>query len=100
MITDEQLRAALQALPHEHVTPADIERRIAQVDYIRLGATITVCHMTLDNGFSVRGESGCVDPRNYNRVVGEKLARERAVAKLFPLFGFLLAEARHVRDRT
>lgn len=81
----------------ELVTAAEIERRIKQVDYIRMGTTITVCHVTLDNGFSVRGESGCVDPRNYDQKIGEKLARERAVAKLFPLFGFLLAETRHVR---
>jgi hypothetical protein len=87
-------------MPHEQVTAADVEARIGRVEFVRLGGTITVCHLTLDNGFSVRGESGCVDPRHYNQETGERLAREKAMAKVCLLLGFLLAETRYQTCRS
>lgn len=109
MLTNEQLEAALAELPGERVTLAYIESRIALKTFVRLDApfdTVTLCSIMLDNGFSVRGESACVDPANYKRELGEKIAYDQAISKLWPLFGFLLAEARSrrvpatpVRDR-
>jgi hypothetical protein len=96
-MTSEELKAAIDRLPHERITLPEMEARIAKVSYIRLGETVTLCHLVLDNGYSVRGESACVDPRNYNQPIGEKLARDQAVGKLWPLFGFMLAESRHLR---
>jgi hypothetical protein len=49
------------------VTKQRIEGRIASVDYHCLGATVTLCNVTLDNGYSVRGESACVDPATSMR---------------------------------
>jgi hypothetical protein len=40
--------------------------------------TVTVCSIKLDNGYSVRGESACVNPENYNREIGEKIAYDNA----------------------
>jgi len=40
----------------------------------------------------VRGESACVNPANYNQQIGEHYALIDAKRKLWPLFGFLLAE--------
>ena len=75
------------------VTAESIERRIQKVEFHRLpGTTCTLCNITLDNGYSVRGESACVDTRNYNEDVGQTLAKKDAFQKLWPLFGFLLAE--------
>ena len=74
------------------VTKDDIAARIADCDYIRLGATVTVCSLTLDNGFSVRGESACVDPASYDQAIGERLAYDDAFRKFWPLFGFLHLE--------
>lgn len=96
MLTNDQLAAALADRPGERVTPDYIESRMARVEYHTLPkSTVTVCNITLDNGFSVRGESACVDPANYDRAIGEKIAHDNAFQKLWPLFGFLLAEARH-----
>lgn len=75
------------------VTEADMLARIVSKDFHRLGDdTVTVCNLKLDNGYSVRGESACVDPRNYNKDIGENFAYADAFRKLWPLFGFLLAE--------
>ena len=51
----------------------------------------------LDNGFSVSGESACVNPENYNQQIGEKIAFDNAFRQLWPLFGFLLAEKYKLR---
>lgn len=91
MLTDEQLKSALDASPAERVTEADMQARIAEVKFHRFG-NLTHCTIHLDNEYMVTGESSCVNPENYNQQIGEKIAYDNAFAKLWPLFGFLLAE--------
>uniref|UniRef100_UPI00403FCC4B Gp49 family protein n=1 Tax=Streptomyces sp. DSM 41634 TaxID=3448656 RepID=UPI00403FCC4B len=52
----------------------------------------TICILTLDNGFTVRGESSCVDAKNFNKELGEKYSREDAVKKVWAFLGFRLAD--------
>ena len=91
---DQMLREA------ERVTKEQITARIKDVKYTRLTETLTHCNITLDNGFNVTGESACVNPENYNQEIGEKIAHDNAFNKLWPLFGFLLAEKNFVRAET
>lgn len=80
----------------EAVTAEHIKSRIVDTRYIQVeGTTLTICILTLDNGFNVRGESACVNPAMYNQVKGENYAYEDAFSKLWPLMGFLLAEDRY-----
>ena len=74
------------------MTKEGIESRIFGKSWLRFNDTVTICSITLDNGFSVRGESACVNPANYNQEIGEKIAYDNAFNKLWPLYGFLLAE--------
>lgn len=75
------------------VTKEAIESKIKAVGYVVLpGTTVTVCMITLENGFSVRGESACVDPAEFNRAVGEEYAYKDAFNKIWPLEGYLLKE--------
>lgn len=91
-----ELEAKIAATPGEKVTEAYIKSRIAQIDYLILpDTTVTICSITLDNGFSVRGESACVDPQNFRQDISESIAYDNAFRQLWPLFGFLLAERRH-----
>jgi hypothetical protein len=94
MLTADELRTALTRMPGDHITEEYMRGRIKSVDFHRIGATVTLCSITLDNGYSVRGESACVDPANYNQAVGENLSSDDAFRKLWPIFGFLLAEKR------
>jgi Phage protein (N4 Gp49/phage Sf6 gene 66) family len=94
-----ELEAAIAAKPGPKVTTQAMSARIADIVYINL-RTVTVCSITLDNGFSVRGESACVDPANYDKQIGEALAYTNAYGKLWPLFGFLLAEILHQAKTT
>ncbi len=89
----DELITALDKSPAERVTPAYIESRIVKQTFNRIeGTTLTLCILSIDNGFEVTGESACVNPENYNKDIGEKIAYDNAFRKLWPLFGFLLAE--------
>ncbi len=78
------------------LTSADINNKVDRVEYFVLpDSTVTICHITLKNGFSVRGESACVSKANFNKALGEKYAYEKAFSKLWELEGYLLAEKLH-----
>lgn len=96
MIDNEELQALLALSPAQRVTPELMEGRIVDTRFDRYSETITICQITLDNGFSVRGESACVNPENYNQEIGEKIAYDNAFRQLWPLFGFLLAETNFI----
>lgn len=82
-------------MPATKVEPADLEAAIRNEAYHVLpDTTVTVCVLTLDNGYSVRGESACVDPANFNEAIGREYARKDAINKLWPLLGFRLADRR------
>lgn len=78
------------------VTLGDVERAVADVSFTRLlksdgtPSTTTVCHITLDNGFSVQGTSGCVVPEKFNEALGQEYAKERAMNEVWALLGYEL----------
>lgn len=92
MINDTELESKLNASPAPRVTKDVMASRIKNVSYLKLEETVTICSITLDNEYSVRGESACVNPENYDKEIGERIAYDNAFNKLWPLFGFLLAE--------
>lgn len=51
---------------------------------------LTFCVLVLRNGFTVTGESACASPENFNAEIGRKIARDNAVAKVWPLMGYEL----------
>ena len=82
------------------VTKEQIILRITDIQYLVLeGTTVTICSITLDNGFSVRGESACVDPAEFKVEIGREIAYDNAFDKLWPLFGFMMMEDAY-RDKT
>ena len=53
---------------------------------------LTFCVLVLRNGFTVTGESACASPENFDPDIGRKIARQNAVAKIWPLLGFRLRD--------
>lgn len=53
---------------------------------------ITFCVIVLRNGFTITGESACASPENFDAEIGRKIARQNAVAKVWPLLGFRLRD--------
>lgn len=97
-MTNEELDAAIAATPGEKVTNATLDAAIVEHIFLNpLGTTLTVCVIKLRNGFTVTGESACVDPANYRREIGEKIAYDNARNKIWLLEGYALAERRRER---
>jgi len=84
-------------LPTENtVTMVGILDKVSKEQYhIFPGTTLTLCCLTLANGFTVTGESACADPDNFNSATGEYYARQAAVSKIWLLEGYLLREKLH-----
>lgn len=102
MLNDKELSDKLAASPAERVTQEYMRNRIVEEGFTNpaLTPTVTICTLILDNGYSVRGESACVNPANYDPAIGAKIAYDDAFKKLWPLFGFLLAEKNFVKGGT
>ena len=54
-----------------------------------------VCELTLQNGYTVRGESATVSRENFDPQIGEGIARKNARDKIWGLEGYLLQERIH-----
>ena len=67
------------------VTHEMLEGMVRDVSYTVIGETLTICNIICKNGFSVTGESACVDPANFDKKKGEMYAYESAFNKLWPL---------------
>ena len=75
------------------LTPDLIDKAIKEEDYHVFEKTcLTVCCLTLRNGFTVTGESACASPENFDAEIGRKIARENARNKIWMLEGYLLKE--------
>tara|TARA_R110000803_G_C11989465_1_gene321825 strand:+ start:34226 stop:34753 length:528 start_codon:yes stop_codon:yes gene_type:complete len=78
--------------PAHTVTLKGIEGKIAKAEYAVFGPTLTVCVLTLENGFKITGESACASPENFDKDEGEDIAYKKAREKVWMLEGYLLKE--------
>lgn len=117
-MNDEQIEQEIQdkGLTAPRVTMDDIEAAISSESYFTafdgvvgrsmndngavsrqevidgsLLSRLTFCVLSLRNGYTVTGESACVSPENFDAELGRKIARQNAIDKCWPLFGFHLA---------
>jgi hypothetical protein len=75
------------------VTPDMLDDEIASEQFhVFTGSCLTVCALTLQNGFVVTGESACASPANFDAEIGRTIARRNAREKLWPLLGFRLRD--------
>lgn len=107
-VDDKEIEQEIQdkGLTAPRVTLADIEACISY-EYCATGERIckdylanvsmplrclTICILVLKNGFTVTGESACVSPENFDAELGRKIARQKAVDKIWMLEGYLLKD--------
>lgn len=83
-----------KGLSAPRLTPADIDAQIVGEAYhVFPGTTLTVCALTLRNGFHVTGESAAASPENFDQEIGRKIARSNARDKIWALEGYRLRSA-------
>ncbi|NQW92669.1 MAG: hypothetical protein HQ446_01285 [Polaromonas sp.] len=118
MPTDQQIESEIVAKGKTapRVTPVDLQANIASEHYFTAGdgcfgrelqicgtATtnitslnlLTFCVLVLRNGFTVTGESACASPENFDPLIGQKIARQNAEQKIWPLMGYALKQQLH-----
>lgn len=106
-ISDE---IAAEKATEPRVTLKYIESRIARQIYFTVGEAarkldipadplgedrmdvLTICILTLDNGYTEVGHSSPVSDGNFDSIKGQRFAYESAVRKLWPMFGFAMRE--------
>jgi hypothetical protein len=96
--TDDEIEAKIKEkrLNAPRLTPSDIESVIKSASYTVLpSGRVTICELTLTNGFTVRGESSCVSIENFDKQLGEEIAFQDAREKIWQLEGYLLKERLH-----
>lgn len=99
--TDEQLQADHAASGHNapRVTPDQLDETISAAQYWQPeGTTLTVCVLTLANGFHVTGESASASAENFDAEIGRKLAYDHARNKIWVLEGYLLRQRLHDQE--
>lgn len=85
-----------KGLTAPRLTPKQIDNTILGEQYhIFPGTTVTVCCLTLQNGFCVIGHSAAASPENFDIDIGMKIAREDARQNIWPLEGYLLRQRLH-----
>lgn len=94
MSTELEIEKEIQdkGLTAPRITPAHLDNKIVGEQYHVFNQVLTVCCLTLENGFTVTGESACASPENFNEELGRKIAYNNARDKIWALEGYLLRE--------
>jgi hypothetical protein len=95
MNTEQEIEKEIQEknLNAPRLTPDLIDSVIVGEQYhVFDNTTLTVCCLTLKNGFNVTGESAAVSPQNFDKEIGRKIAKQNAREKIWALEGYLLKE--------
>lgn len=88
---ESEIRA--KGLNAPRLNPQMIDETIAYEQYhVFAGTSLTVCALTLLNGYVVTGESAAASPANFDPAIGRKIARENARNKIWGLEGYLLRQ--------
>lgn len=93
--TEAKIEQEIQAkgLNAPRITPDHISNTIKDIEFLcpKCGV-LTICVLTLVNGFTVTGESACASPENFNEEIGRNIAFENARQKIWALEGYLLKQ--------
>jgi hypothetical protein len=95
----EEMIKDLGADKAPRITEAGLEAIIVKTSFLteplQNGGLLTICVLHTKNGFSVTGEAAAVSAENYRPEIGERVARQSAFNKLWPLEGYLLAQRKY-----
>ena len=92
-LTSDHIDSKIKAV--EYILPRDACKRDNGVEVFDAPLplqTLTFCILTLENGFTVTGESACASPENFDAEIGKKIAYDNAREKIWLLEGYLLKE--------
>lgn len=85
-VTEEEL---IERSQYPRVTFDQLQANIVGKKFIQHDL-LTICVLTLANGFTVLGQSACAVPGNFKLDVGQRLAEQDAQNKIWALMGYEL----------
>lgn len=75
------------------VNPQDVKNMIVGETFTVLpNGLTTVCQLTLSNGWTVLGQSACVDPAEFDAETGKEIARRNAEDEVWKFAGYELMQ--------
>ena len=92
-MSEKEIESEIRAkgLNAPRLTPELIDAQIvAEAYHVFPGTTLTICALTLKNGFHVVGESAAASAANFDMGIGRKIARDNARSKIWALECYLL----------
>lgn len=98
-LTPDHIDSKIKAV--EYILPRDVckcDNGVEVFDAPLPLQTLTFCILTLENGFTVTGESACASPANFDAEIGKKIAYDNAREKIWLLEGYLLKENLHKQN--
>lgn len=101
--TEQAIEAAIVAAGKTapRLTPEDIDAAIVGEAYhVFPGTTVTICLLTLRNGFNVEGSSAAVSPSNFDEEIGRRIARTNARDKIWGFEGYVLKERLYLQSQS
>ena len=95
-MNDDEIEAEIKAkgLTAPRITPEHINALIlTEQYYVFPGTTLTVCALTLLNGYQVVGYSAAASPENFDEAIGRKISCRKAYDQIWGLEGYLLKQS-------
>lgn len=91
-----ELRIQAKGLNAPRLNPELIDSVIVSEQYhVFPGTTLTVCALTLKNGFTVIGETAAASADNFDEAIGREESFKVARNKIWALEGYLLKQRLH-----
>jgi hypothetical protein len=89
---DDQAKAVQKT--ENRVTLDSMLAKITHEEYIYPSTIkhMTICVLTVENGFALVGKSAPADPENMDHDLGRKFAKEDAIRQMWPLESYALRE--------
>ena len=79
--------------PAPRLTPEYINSLIVETDFhVFPGSLMTICQITLKNGFTLIGQNACVSKSNWSAEMGKEQSFKQAREKIWELEGYLLKQ--------
>jgi Phage protein (N4 Gp49/phage Sf6 gene 66) family len=91
LVTEAELKAKAKK---PRITFEMLDANIKDTAYLQHGL-LTICVLTLQNGFMVTGESACADEENFDLGVGQRLAFHNARNQIWKFMGYELKTQLH-----
>ncbi|TNG92991.1 hypothetical protein FHQ28_01535 [Pasteurellaceae bacterium USgator11] len=82
----------------EKLSKGYLDSLVVSTSYVH-NELLTLCILTLKNGFQLVGQSACLSAEYYDTDIGENVAYQNAFEKLWELEGYLWKQCLHDKQK-